>query len=149
MNKEKEALEIAAGFWQSLIRQSDTAGLDNRTTPNFELRDLVTGDVLSMDRLQSASSTAGARQPGSVTIEEQFVAKEDRIVTRFTVSGAGSSVVAIGTSRLHDDKVAEASILWNRTAASGGTQALRASSGDESPEEPVWRWPPWDWGSSA
>lgn len=131
-------------FWHGLGSRENENSLVHLLTSDFILRDLTLGLTQSADDLRSWQLQNGKANEFRTTIEEQLEAEGNHIVTRFTITGTDSVVIhAIAISKMHDDRIAECSLVWSRSTAKPASIHARSGADDGTPDDV--RWPPWRW----
>ena len=143
---------VVRRFWEDIFSRGDIDAMDEVFAADFELHDLVYSERHSLKGVKRIVHDTHYDVPGTrVVVEDQRLAVDGRVFTRFTVrvsppkdaemSGQSTppgdewEYSGISISRVVEGKIEETWLVW---------EAIRAAEELESVFAVLeWRWPPW------
>jgi hypothetical protein len=143
---------VVRRFWEDIFSRGDIDAMDEVFAVDFELHDLVYKERHSLKGMKRIVRDTHYDVPGTrVTVEDQRLAVDGRVYTRFTVRvsppkdaqmsgqstppGDGWEYSGMSISRVVHGKIEETWLVWEALRAA---EELSAIFGSQN-----WRWPPW------
>lgn len=143
---------VVRRFWEDIFSRGDIDAMDEVFAADFTLHDLVYSERYSLKGVKRLVQDTHDDVPGArVVVEDQRLAMDDRVFTRFTVRvsptndaemsgqrtppGDGWEYSGMSISRVVEGKIEETWLVWEALRAA---EELSSSFGSQN-----WRWPPW------
>jgi hypothetical protein len=143
---------VVRRFWEDIFSQGDIDAMDEVFAADFKLHDLVYKEKHSLKGMKRIVRDTYYDVPGTrIVVEDQRLALDGRVFTRFTVRvsppkdaetsgqrtppGDEWEYSGMSISRVVEGKIEETWLVWEALRADEELGAIFGST--------YWRWPPW------